>query len=364
MSENKIAIITDEDFATKNSPPFPKPSFISFENPLRIKFILNHLERNHFFENKRIIKLLPKTIDDSIINLAHSQFHIDSIKRISSMGGGILSEEVYITPDTYTLAKKAVGGCIKAIEILLKGNVSQSFALIRPPGHHALKERASGLCIFNNIANAIIYLRKKLKYQSRIAIIDIDNHYGDGLAQFFYDDPSILYCSIHEFDFSEGDLGSVDELGQGKGLGKNINFPVPAGADNDVFSEFLDLIEPILYEFQPKLFIIAAGFDMYFADPVGNCCFTSQAYYKFTERILKIAKSISNGKLTFILEGGYNVIGVPYCIDAILKALLLETYTPPEFEDIDFTDNFIREEVIKIKTIVKKILSPFWNKLK
>ena len=364
MSEIKIAIITDKDFETKNTPPFPKPSFISFENPLRIKFILNHLEKKKFFEDKRIIKISPKEIDDSVIRLAHSQYHIDSIKRISSMGGGILSDEVYITPDTYSLAKKALGGAIEAIETILKGIATQSFALIRPPGHHALKERATGLCIFNNIANSIIYLRKELKYNKRIAIIDIDNHYGDGLAQYFYEDPSVLYCSIHEFDFSEGDFGLIDELGQGEGLGKNICFPIPAGANNDAFYEFIDLIEPILYEFRPDLIVVAAGFDMYFADPVGNCQFTSNVYYNFTERILKIANSICDGKIAFILEGGYSLIGISYCIEAILKALLLDTYTPPEFENVDFSDNFIREEVVRIKEILKKLLIPYWNELK
>ncbi|MFW9938316.1 MAG: histone deacetylase [Candidatus Thorarchaeota archaeon] len=364
MSEIKIAIITDEDFATKNNPPFPKPSFISFESPVRIRFILNHLEKKKFFEDDHIIKESPKNIDDSIIKLAHSQYHIDSIKRISSMGGGILSDEVYITSDTYFLAKKAVGGCIKAIETVLNGLVSQSFALIRPPGHHALKERASGLCIFNNIANAILYLRKELGYNKKIAIIDIDNHYGDGLAQYFYEDPSVLYCSIHEFDFSEGDFGLFDELGQGDGLGRNINFPVPAGAHNDVFYEFLDLINPILYEFQPDLIIVAAGFDMYFADPVGNCKFTSIAYYNFTEKVLKVANSVCQGKVVFILEGGYSIIGIPYCVEAILRALLLESYKPPEFEEINFTDNSVKEEVMKVKIILKKLLKPYWNQLK
>jgi len=364
MSEIKIAIITDKDFETKNAPPFPKPSFISFENPLRIQFVSTHLERKNFFEDKRIIKMTPKKIDDSIIKLAHSQYHIDSIKRISSMGGGILSDEVYITPDTYSLAKKAVGGCIEAIETVLKGIASQSFALIRPPGHHALKERASGLCIFNNIANAIIYLRKELKYDKKIAIIDIDNHYGDGIVQYFYDDPTVLYCSIHEFDFSEGDFGLIDELGQGEGLGKNISFPVPAGSNNDVFYEFLDLVEPILHEFRPDLMVVAAGFDMYFADPVGNCKFTSIAYYNFTKQILKVAKSVCDGRIAFILEGGYSIIGIPYCIEAILKALLLENYNPPEFENIGFSDNIVKEEVMKIKEVLKKLLIPYWNQLK
>jgi len=361
MTENKIGIITDDDFGLKNIPPYPKPSFISFEHPLRIKVVLDYLERNKIFDDSRVIRLKPKKIDEDIIKLGHSAYHINSIKRISNLGGGLLSDEVYITKDTYILAEKAVGGCIKAIESVVNGEVGQSFALIRPPGHHAMREHASGLCIFNNIATAILYLRTYLSYNKKIMIIDIDDHFGDGLAQYFYTDPSVLYFSIHEYDFLEADLGFIDEIGHGEGIGKNINFPVPSGIINQDFYECFDLIELLANEFKPDLIIIASGFDMYFDDPIGNCFLTSEAYYQFTKKILKVSENVCNNKIAFILEGGYSLIGLPYCVHAVLKALLKEKYEPPEFERENIFEESKKEEIIKIKTALKKILTNYWK---
>ncbi|MHA1350910.1 MAG: hypothetical protein ACTSPZ_08775, partial [Promethearchaeota archaeon] len=192
MPKKKVGIILDDDFGSKHIPPYPKPSFISFEHPFRITCILNHLERNGIFKDNRVVKVKPKEIDETILELAHSKYHIEAIKKISNAGGGLLDEEVFVTYDTFDLAKKAVGGAIEAIEGVVKNRYTQSFALIRPPGHHAYREKSSGLCIFNNIANSILYLRKKLGYNEKIAIIDIDDHFGDGIAQYFYHDPSVL----------------------------------------------------------------------------------------------------------------------------------------------------------------------------
>lgn len=365
MTLNLIGIIVDDDFASKHIPPYPKPSFISFENPLRIKSILNHLTRNNIFSDTRILKVKPRNVTQAMIELAHSKYHIEAIKRISNMGGGLIEDEVFITEDTYALAIKAIGGAIEAIEGVISNKYTQSFALIRPPGHHALREKASGLCIFNNIANSILYLRKQLNFNQKIAIIDIDDHFGDGLAQYFYDDPSILYFSIHEFDFTEGDLGMMDELGMDEGVGKNINFPVPEGINNEDFYYCIDLLDPILKEFQPAVIVVAAGFDMYYADPIGNCSLTSIAYNQFTEKILKIAENVCEGKISFILEGGYDIIGLPYCIEAIIKALLKEKYEPPDFEkNLSFFDDSKRKDIDKIKTYLKKLLNPYWDQIK
>ena len=365
IPENLIGIIFEEDFASKHIPPYPKPSFISFENPFRIKAILSQLERNNIFENDRIVKVKPKNIPQAIIELAHSKYHIKAMQRISAMGGGLLEEEVFLTEDTYDLAKKAVGGAIEAIEGVISNKYAQSFALIRPPGHHAFREKASGLCIFNNIANSVLYLRKQLNYDQKIAIIDIDDHFGDGLAQYFYDDPSVLYFSIHQFDFTEGDLGMVDEIGIGEGIGKNINFPVPEGITNEDFYSCLDFLDPILKEFKPALIVVAAGFDMYYADPIGNCSLTSIAYNQFTDRILKIAEAVCEAKISFILEGGYDIIGLPYCVEAVIKALLKESYEPPDYEkNLPLLDNSKRNELVKINNFLKKLLNPYWNKIK
>ncbi len=365
MPEKKIGIILDEDFGSKHVPPYPKPSFISFEHPFRINCILNHLERSGIFKDNRIVKVKPKEIDEAILELAHSRYHIEAIKKISDVGGGLLDEEVFVTDDTFDLAKKAVGGAIEAIEGVVKNSFTQSFALIRPPGHHAYREKSSGLCIFNNIANSILYLRNQLNFNQKIAIIDIDDHFGDGLAHYFYDDPSVLYFSIHEFDFTEGGLGMVDELGIDEGIGKNINFPVPEGITNEDFYYCLDLLEPILNEFQPALIVVAAGFEMYYADPIGNCSLTSIAYNQFAERILKIAESVCGGKIAFILEGGYHIIGLPYCVEAIIKALLKEKYEPPDYEkNLSFSRESKRKELEKIKTFLKSLLNPYWAKNK
>ncbi len=362
MLNKKVGIILDDDFGSKHIPPYPKPSFISFEHPNRINCILNHLERIGLFKDKRVVKVKPKEIDEAILELAHSKYHIKAIKKISNLGGGLLDEEVFVTDDTFDLAKKAVGGAIEAIEGVVKNSYTQSFALIRPPGHHAYREKSSGLCIFNNIANSILYLRKKLSYNDKIAIIDIDDHFGDGLAQYFYHDPSVLYFSLHEFDFTEGDLGMVDELGIDEGIGKNINFPVPEGIINEDFYYCLDLLEPILNEFQPALIIVAAGFDMYYADPIGNCLLTSSAYNHFAAKILRIAEELCEGRISFVLEGGYNVIGLPYCVEAVFKALLNEKYEAPIFEkDALLLCESNIEDLKKIKKMLTKLLSPYWE---
>ena len=362
MLEKKVGIILDDDFGFKHIPPYPKPSFISFEHPLRINSILNHLERNGIFKDNRVVKVKPKEIDEAILELAHSKYHIAAIKKISDVGGGLLDDEVFVTDDTFDLAKKAVGGAIEAIEGVVKNRYTQSFALIRPPGHHAYREKSSGLCIFNNIANSILYLRKKLSYNEKIAIIDIDDHFGDGIAQYFYHDPSVLYFSLHEFDFTEGDIGMFDELGQDEGIGKNINFPVPEGITNEDFYYCLDLLEPLLNEFHPSLIIVAAGFDMYYADPIGNCLLTSTAYNHFATKILRIAEDLCEGKISFVLEGGYDVIGLPYCVEAVLKALLNEKYEAPVFEkDALFLGESNIEDLKKIKKMLTKLLSPYWE---
>ncbi|MFX1503774.1 MAG: histone deacetylase [Promethearchaeota archaeon] len=361
IKNNKIGLITDDDFRSKNEPPYPHPIFFSYETPLRIHAIITYLESKNIFNDNRIALIKPKKIDESIIQLAHTKYYIDSIKYLSSLEGAILNEEVFITKDSFKLAKLAIGGAIQAIESVLENDVMQSFALIRPPGHHALRESGSGLCIFNNIANSILYLRERLNYNKKIAILDIDNHFGDGLAQYFYEDPSVLYSSIHEFDFIEGDIGFINELGADESLGKNINFPIPMNCVDDDFLEFVEVAEPILKEFSPDIIIVAAGFDMYYTDPIGNGLLTSSSYYKFTKKILKIAEDICEGKLIFILEGGYSLLGLPICVYSVMQALLKEKYEKPPFEYLDFSKKSKKNEIDKIKSNLKSLLSNYWS---
>ncbi len=360
-SNKKIALITDREFERKHIPPYPRPSFFSNEHPIRIKVILDYLEQKGVFEDDRIGIEKPTTVPDKILMCAHTKYNIETIKRLSNFGHGILGEEVFITKTTFELAKKAVGGVIKAMELVLNEDVERSFALVRPPGHHATKEKSSGLCIFNNIATAILHFRKEKGYEKKIAIIDIDDHFGDGIAQYFYEDPNVLYCSIHEFEFEEGDIGFISELGDGEGLGTNVNFPVPMGIVDSDFFEFTSLIEPILQQFRPDLIIVAAGFDMYWSDPVGNCLLTSRAYYDFALWISKISTEICGGRLVFVLEGGYSLTGLPICVFSVLKALLGEKYYQPDSEFIDFSFLSKKDEVKKVKNVLKNELKRYWE---
>ena len=362
MTNYKIGLVIDDEFGSQHIPPYPKPSFISFENPHRVKIILDSLKEWNLIENDKITRLNPKVVDESVLKLAHSEYHVESIKRISKLGGGILTEEVFIAEDTFNLAKKAVGGAIEAMESIIDDKVEQSFALIRPPGHHALRECASGLCIFNNIANAILYLRNIRNYKEKIAIIDIDNHFGDGIAQYFYEDSSVLYYSIHEFDFENPDIGMINELGSGQGLGTNINIPIPPESTDEDFFECFDLMEDIIREYNPGLIIVAAGFDMYFADPIGNCLLTSKGYYEFAKRITKISKEVCNGKVCFILEGGYSLIGLPYCVKGIIIALLNKEFKAPEFELLNMPFKSLNlVEIQKINALARQLLTPYWK---
>jgi len=362
MTPNKkIGLIIDKDFAMKHIPPYPHPIFLSYESPMRIESILTYLNEKKILEHDNVSIIEPIEIDDYILELAHSKYYIDSVKYLSKLGNGLLGEEVFITEDTFGLAKKAVGGAIIAMEKVLSKDVNQSFALIRPPGHHALREIGSGLCIFNNVANAVLYLREKLQFHDKIAIIDIDDHFGDGLVQYFYSDPSVLYFSVYEYDYVEGDIGFIDELGDGEGLGTSINFPIPLGSGEEEFLQCLDILKLILKAFQPELIIVAAGFDMHFSDPIGNCNLTSNSYYRFTKEISKIAEKLCEGRLTFILEGGYNIIALPYCVYAVIKALLNEDYKQPDFEKFKVPGGMKNKEIQKIKSSLLGLLNKHLN---
>lgn len=361
---NNVGIISDKDFEMLNYPPYPRPYFESFETPLRIKYIMDYFEKNNLFEDNRIKKIPIQTFDEieTIIELVHTKYHIDSMKFFFHMGFGSIGESVFITKDTFQLAKKAVEGTITAFNSVLTGDVKQSFAFIRPPGHHALRDVASGLSIFNNISVGIEYLRKIRKNAKKIAIVDIDNHYGDGIAKFFYEDPDVLYFSVHEYDFEQGELGFIHELGSKEGIGYNINFPIPPKTTDQYYLEFFDVLELIFSEFRPEMIIVACGFDCHYTDPIGNCLLTANSYIQFTQKLLGLAKKICDGKISFILEGGYNLNALPICSYSIIKTLLADPVALPFVEKIIFPEDLdIKETITRIKTELIGLLKDFWS---
>jgi acetoin utilization deacetylase AcuC-like enzyme len=352
----------------------PKPVFETYETPLRTRVIWEYFKSkgyipSGFDKNEVIINTdidlcvkKPSPLTKSDILRVHSSYLYEVVEQLSSVGYGTIGNLVTATSDALEIALLSAGGAYLAISDVFNAKCNQSFALIRPPGHHAIRDESAGLCIFNNIAVALTKLREEDQFVGKVAIIDIDTHYGDGLAKLYYDDPNVLYSSIHEY--VPGDLGMISEVGIGKGKGFNICYPAPLEADDAYLEAYYEFLQPYLKKYRPEMIIVATGLDGHWADPIGNLRFSSKAYIKFAHWVHKVADNLCNGKLIFILEGGYNLAVLPHLAEIFLCEFTKNTKFIP-FEDhiIPFlkTDKTNDGEIKKYVKLLKTVLDPYWN---
>lgn len=234
-------------------------------------------------------------------------------------------------PDTHTsplsveAALLAAGACIKGVDLVLsQGRRATVFCALRPPGHHALRGRAMGFCLFNNVAIAAAYAMDRYGV-SRIAILDPDLHHGNGTQEIFYDSPHVLYISTHRYPYYPG-TGSLDEIGTGEGTGYTLNFPLPGGAGEETFIPILDqAILPALERYRPELIIVSAGFDAHKDDPLGDLALTTLGFCTFYSHL--VAFCLANAiPFFFALEGGYNLKALEETVPLLLSVLLDETF--------------------------------------
>ena len=203
----------------------------------------------------------------------------------------------------------------------MEGNLKNGFALVRPPGHHAERDRAMGFCLFNNVAIGAQYAIKKFSLD-RVLIVDWDVHNGNGTQNSFYEDPRVLYISTHRYVFFYPGTGSAQELGKGKGLGFTVNVPLSTGAgDAEYGNIFEKLIKPIALEYQPQLILVSAGFDTHYDDPLGGMEVTEKGFARMTQVLMEVAEATAQGRLVITLEGGYDVSGQGRSVKAVLKEL-------------------------------------------
>ncbi len=334
-----------------HSQTVPRPYLESFEDPNRLKLTIDYLDKNSILKNDDICVFKPKVAESSDLLKVHSPYLLQIVENISERGGGEVGNSSLASEDTFHLSCLAAGGAMLSSEIIVKENINFSFALIRPPGHHAGVSRAAGLCFFNNIAIAVENLRANYGFQ-KFLILDFDTHFGDGTSEIFYSDPSVLYISFHEYE----ERGFFDEIGHGAGEGLNINLPLPLGTSDDGFIlAFESIFEPLAKSFNPDLMLISAGFDGHFADPVGNMNLTSRAYEIVTKKIKEMKK-----RAVFILEGGYSLIALPISIAAVISALIDVEFTP---FDLRFAPSFPRR-IEKVEVVLKEaysFLSDYWD---
>jgi len=332
------------------------------ESPERMREIMDAVNKLLDISGGEVAVLECKEADLVDIERVHDPDYIELVQRVSEQGGGAMGPDNDLNSFTYQAALAAAGGAINAAQLVLERDCGKegfsSFAIIRPPGHHASKDMARGFCFFNNIA----IVATKLIHESlvgKVAIVDIDNHFGDGTSEIFYDRADVLYISLHAHpSFAYPGKGFLAEIGNDEGEGYNINIPLfPGTGDQEYLEAFDRVVLPILEAFRPDIILVSAGFDGMFTDPIGSLSLTRGGYGEVAKRLYTTARKVSSGKLSSILEGGYDLNNLPKCVISFVKPVLDPSVIEVE-EAIKAGSKL--EETRKTIENLKDILSRFW----
>ena len=302
-------------------------------------------------------ELSPRAALQEELALNHSP---DYIKQVASTAGRSvcsLDPDTTTSPLSWEAAQQAAGGVLVGVDAVMGGEVESCFALVRPPGHHAEKSRGMGFCLFNNIAIAAGYARRKYDLE-RILIVDWDLHHGNGTQNAFYQDPQVLFFSTHQYPYYPGS-GSIAEKGEKEGQGFTVNVPLPGGqGDEDFGVIYRELLRPIVSDFKPQLIFVSAGYDIYFQDPLGAMEVTPEGFATLASLIRDLAHAFCQGKVVVTLEGGYHLKGLRDSVKATLKALAGDSLlngTKKTGKLSGTTERIIDE--------VKAVHRPFWPSL-
>lgn len=308
----KVGIIQDSRFLEH----MPGPTHP--EHPRRLRAVYEILERE--FKSALVrVPTGPATVAD--IELVHSPEYIERFLRTSEYDFTMLSPDTPVSRRSYISAFLAVGSAIESVKRVLRGDLNSCFALVRPPGHHALKDRAMGFCIFNNAAIGTKFAQKYFGVE-RVLIVDWDVHFGNGISEVFYQDPSVFYLSTHRIELFPF-LGSPDEMGGGPGLGYNLNIVLPPHiSTEDFIGLYKKIFEEIIPWFQPELTIVAAGFDTHASDPIGRLQIHESAFYWISGFLVNELRRIQRERVVLVLEGGYDPLGLSLCVRETLKGLM------------------------------------------
>ena len=281
----------------------------------RVTVIIKHLEKLNY---KDLIWNKPTKFDLMYLQLTHDKNYLKSVNdSFPTQGVNFLDGDTILSPGSKEATRDAVGSIIAAIDGVMKKDFRNAFCAVRPPGHHAEKQKAMGFCVYNNVAVGAYYLLKKYNL-SKVAIIDFDVHHGNGTQDIFYNNENVLYISTHQYPYYPGS-GAANE----KGINNNIiNIPLIAGTQTHEFLNAYDNIFKKLKEFKPEFILLSAGFDAHKDDPLAQINLESQDYYTLTKRIKILAKELCGEKLVSILEGGYDLNALKESVDFHIKSLV------------------------------------------
>ena len=287
------------------------------ESPKRVKAIMDMIEKEIEFP---FLRVEPRPAREEEIRWIHTPGYFDILKKTAG------KERCQLDPDTSTSARSfetallAAGGLLAGIDSIFSGKIKNTFAAVRPPGHHAEASRAMGFCLFNNIAIATEYLLKKHGLH-RILIVDWDLHHGNGTQNSFYSRKDVFYFSTHQYPHYPG-TGHWSETGVDAGKGFNLNVPLSAGkTDADYTYIFKTVLAPVAEAYKPDFILVSAGFDTAFSDPLGAMEITSQGFSALARELILMAQKYSQDRILFVLEGGYDLDALKAGVKQVLLQL-------------------------------------------
>ena len=290
----KTGLITSDTYKNHNT---------GNSHPEKIDRVTAIIDNFKKVDNKNLIWKKPNKFDEFFLNKTHSIEYINHVKQSFPKKGLVfLDGDTIVSPGSKDATKDAVGSIITAIDGVQNKEFKNAFCAVRPPGHHAEKDKAMGFCIYNNVAVGANYLIEKYKYK-KIAIIDFDVHHGNGTQDIFYDNEKVLYVSTHQYPYYPGS-GSNKENGKFNNV---LNIPLEAGTTSEVYLNAYENVLTKIKQFKPEFLLFSAGFDAHIDDPLAQMRLCTEDFYKITKRTLEYSKSFCNGRVVSILEGGYDL---------------------------------------------------------
>ena len=289
------------------------------ESPARLTATMDHLQELSWFGDLKQFSPVPCEL--SLVEAIHAPDYIARVNKACQDGERFLdSMDTAICEESFEVALLAAGASLVLADEVMNGEIRNGFALVRPPGHHAEKDTALGFCLFNNVAILARYVQQQYGLE-KVLILDWDVHHGNGTQHSFYEDPSVLYISTHQYPYYPG-TGAATETGAGRGQGATLNCPMPAGSgDKDYEAVFEERILPKIDEFQPDFIIISAGFDGHRNDPLAQMNLSTEFFGWMTQRVMEKADKHCDGRIVSSLEGGYNLQALSLSIAEHLRVM-------------------------------------------
>jgi acetoin utilization deacetylase AcuC-like enzyme len=315
----RSAVVIDRDYL-KHDP--------GYGHPERAERLETLLELSEQFDRDKFGLLKPRAASREEIELVHSRDYIDLLQATSKMNRYALDGDTVTSRDSFGVGLLATGGFLKLLDSIAAGEFRNGFALVRPPGHHALTDRAMGFCLFNTVAIGAEFLKRNYGVK-RLMIVDWDVHHGNGTQEAFYRDRSVFFISTHQYPYYPG-TGAIGEVGEGEGRGFTVNIPLPAGCgDAEYLQVFQEIVLPAAERYQPEWFLVSAGFDPHRRDPLGGMEVSENGFASMASALLESARKHAGGKIAFLLEGGYDLAALRDSASAVLEQMEKEGNVDP-----------------------------------